>query len=618
MSRYDMLVRVLDGIRNEAKGTKHASLYANGSSEQEEIWQARSRAYIHLYIKVMFGIYDFSERESFVTDGGFDGGIDGYFIDSEKRSIFLIQSKFRRNSDNFERKPIDVDELLSMQIKRIMSGEEFDYSGHNYNGKILGLQRRIREIPDIGRWSTCVVIIANIGSICDEAILRLTDGLPYQVYNFTRSYKELLYPVLSGELFKATEINISLDLSNKSTGPKIAYAAQTREFECDITVVFVPTIEIAKLMSKYRNSILRYNPRCYIEFEGESVNKAIRETVTGSEFNDFALLNNGITIICDESGVNEHSGRKHRAQLFLQNPQIINGGQTAYTLSRIFEDTAAEDREDLFRGKEVLVKAIALAKTDDGDDREARRIALIERISNATNSQSVVTYADRTSRDPLQEEIQAALYEKYGLLYEKKRGEFGEGIRSSYLDNSDVITRNVFSRVYLASNGRLAVSLRKKIGASVLGEDAASDTSKLDRFILGLEAFMFLGGSEHRFVGKRSYAEVLPKVFAAVLVASKINCTGSESKGVAAAKIVQAEWQKFIDKSAASGAPYVRTVIDQRTRTQRVELKESRNAFDRQFVNDVEKYFTFVSIGWNVVQADAVSSDGAHDELHSQ
>jgi hypothetical protein len=161
VSKYGMLVRVLDGIRAEAGAAKFNSLYANGSDKDEQIWQARARAYIHLYLEVMFGLTEFKEREEYITDGSGDGGIDGYYIDRDARKILLIQSKFRTTKENFERKPIRVEEILLMQVRRIMGGERLDEHGISYNGKILGLQRRVYEIPDIGRYTTHVVMIAE-------------------------------------------------------------------------------------------------------------------------------------------------------------------------------------------------------------------------------------------------------------------------------------------------------------------------------------------------------------------------------------------------------------------------------------------------------------------------
>jgi len=425
-----MLVRVLDGIRSEAAGTRYAARYAVGATETDDVWQARSRAYVHLYLKVMFGITDFEERERYVTDGTQDGGIDGYFIDTNTRTIFMIQSKFRNTEDNFENKPITLEELLSMQIKRILGGQETDERGINYNGKILGLQRRVAEMLDIGRYKPQVLILANIKPMSSGTLLRLTDGYAAEIVHFEKAYKDLLYPVLSGVLFKANGLSLYVDISNKSAGTKIAYSILSNEYQCDITVVFVPTIEIAKVMSKYKNSILRYNPRSYLEFEGAKVNTAITETIMSPDTNEFAILNNGITIVCDESSISEQSGRLHRAQLYLVNPQIINGGQTAYTLSRIYDRMEPDKREEVFSGKEVLVKAIALTNCGDATTDEKRRIAFIERISMATNSQTLVTNADRKSGDILHSQLQTALFDPTwtaGPVFAVQNGRNAEG-----------------------------------------------------------------------------------------------------------------------------------------------------------------------------------------------
>lgn len=102
---------------------------------------------------------------------------------------------------------------------------------------------------------------------------------------------------------------INLDLSNENAGSKISYTVDTRYGECDITVLFVPTIEIAKTFHRYKNSMLRFNPRSYLELEGAKVNAAIRDTIVQSDKNEFALYNNGITMLSDETNLNERIGQ---------------------------------------------------------------------------------------------------------------------------------------------------------------------------------------------------------------------------------------------------------------------------------------------------------------------
>ena len=294
--KYNFLIRILDKLRYEAT-TKHSSRYLPDEADIEKINQARSRAYIHLYLKVLFGILEFDEREKLITDNPYDGGIDGYYIDKEKKVIYLIQSKFRITELNFEQKEIDLDDILVMDINRILEGEETDDSGNQYNGKIKQLQREVSQISDIARYSYKVTILANLKNISKAKLVQLTGGYNTEVFDYQNSYKKLLLPVISGTYFTADDINIPIDLSNKNAGSKISYTVNTKFSDCEITVLFVPTLEIAKIMNKYKNSILKYNPRSFLEFEGKNVNNSIKDTILNSSTNEFALYNNGITMI---------------------------------------------------------------------------------------------------------------------------------------------------------------------------------------------------------------------------------------------------------------------------------------------------------------------------------
>ncbi|HHQ4314594.1 TPA: hypothetical protein ACSP7Z_005330, partial [Serratia fonticola] len=70
--KYSVLLNVLDKIRSEAPPSM-AKTYNPESGNLEAINHARSRSFIHLYLKVSFGILDFMEREWFITDKSYDG-----------------------------------------------------------------------------------------------------------------------------------------------------------------------------------------------------------------------------------------------------------------------------------------------------------------------------------------------------------------------------------------------------------------------------------------------------------------------------------------------------------------------------------------------------------------
>lgn len=488
--KYSVLLNVLDKIRSEAPSSM-AKTYNPGAENVEAINYARSRSFIHLYLKVSFGILDFMDRERFITDKSYDGGIDGYYIEKETKIIYFIQSKFRNTSINFESKDISLSEIIVMDIGRVLDGEVCDECGNPYNGKIKQLQREVSELHDVARYSYKVIILANLSGVTDGQMKKLTGGFYSEIFDYNKSYNELVFPVISGTYFTASEINIPIDLSNKYAGSKISYSVSTSISECEITVLFAPTIEIAKLMSKYKNSILKYNPRSYLEHDGKAINTSIRETIINSDANEFALYNNGITILSDETNINERIGQKNKAQLRIKNPQIINGGQTSYTLSRIYDEYKSNDAEGIFKDKEVLLKIITLM--DDINDLD--KIKLISEISNATNKQTPVINADKFSNDDIHKKIQKIVFDKFGILYERKRGEFSDGLANGYINKQQVLERNLFFRIYYSSNGYINIGFQKKLFQQNDFSFFKFDDIYFDRFYIGYHLYLKMYGN---------------------------------------------------------------------------------------------------------------------------
>ena len=310
-NQYQTLITILDRLCSEAPSNyKRYHVLLNNT---EKMNQARSRALIHLYLKVNFGILDFKNREDLITDDPHDGGVDAYFIDKERKKIYLIQSKFRTNSKNYEEKEISLDEILQMEVDRITEGKTNGEDGYEYNQKIKKLQCCIAEMDDVGRYTYEIVILANLKDTTPNKLRKLTGGFNASVLDFKKVYSELLFPVVTGTFYDQSELSISLNLSNKSaSSARINYSVDTEYEGCDITVVFVPTEEIGKILYKYKNSILKYNPRCYLELRTNSVNAEIYGTIVNKQTNEFALFNNGITMLSDQTSFNEKVGQVDR------------------------------------------------------------------------------------------------------------------------------------------------------------------------------------------------------------------------------------------------------------------------------------------------------------------
>jgi hypothetical protein len=587
MSKYNVLVNILDKICDEAPTTYVK--YHTDKTDIEKTNQARAKAFIHLYLKVSFGLLEFDKREYYLTDGTSDGGIDGYYINYENKTIYFIQSKFRTNEKNFENKDIELEEILVMDTSRILDGETSYENGVAYCGKIRQMQKEISKIDDIGRYRYKVILLANLDEKITPSKLKfLSGGLPVEVFNYERCYEKLVFPILSGTYFNASDLNININLSNKNSGVKISYSIHTEFKDCDITVLFVPTVEIAKILYKYKNSILKFNPRSYLEFEGRAVNSSIRDTILNKQTNEFALFNNGITMLSDETLLNEKIGQRDKAQLIVKNPQIINGGQTAYTLSKIYAENKEVDYEKIFENKEVLLKIITF--DGDGENADIKKISLIEDISRATNQQTVVTNADRKSNDKIQYNIQQILFEKLGLFYERKRGEFNDGITNNYISLSQVLERTLFYRIIAASNGHITKANEKKIFLKFGDiEDYITDDNKLNRFYFGYLVYKELTklkpNEDKQYHNRLIYCSVV------AFLPAKASEYNSVAESIAK-KLVQ-HWKEFYSYAVANPTNVIYQSKGKVRKTGEVTINLNYDKYFRSenFVNDLKTYF---------------------------
>lgn len=594
MSKYDDLVNILDVLRNEAP--KENKRYYPDPNDLEKVNQARSRAFIHLFLKVKFGMTEFTEREELITDGPSDGGIDGYFIDKNAKTLYFIQSKFRTTDANFKNKEIALEELLAMDITRVMQGENEDENANQYNGKIQGLIRYINEISDMPNWNTKVVLLANVKQTLYPKLKRLTGGYAVDVYSHDRVYAELVFPIVSGTYFNIRELKISISVDKNSSGHRIQYYPKTKYGECTVNALYVPTLEMARILSKYKNSILKFNPRSYLELQKGSVNAKIANSIENIETNEFALFNNGITMLSDETRYSDTVGKRNTAEVLVTNPQIINGGQTAYTLSILYERHQKDNTLSIFDEKEVLLKIISF---NESEGSVSDKLKLIEDISIATNQQSAVNEADRRANDKVQVRLQNLIFTDFGLYYERKRGEFGDGIRRKYIDRKKIIDREQFLRICLAVEDD-PVSARSK-SMKRLFEKRVFDTILPDDLDYRRCMYAYLAFERiPNFRSTSSNVKNLARYAIACVVSHRyhehINPSDFKESIDRELTDIISRWEDFeksIRLDDTNKKYYFREVYDQATGEKTIEMNWGAYYKGRTLNNDLKRYFGF-------------------------
>jgi hypothetical protein len=386
-----------------------------------------------------------------------------------------------------------------MEVVNILKGKRRGESGAPYNDRIRnGLQKAIQKLPDVASYTTCVVLLGNAGHLSIAQLKRLVEGYTPEQFSYERVYEELLFPVVNGTYFTDPNLTIEINLSNLKGDTHLDYDAKTHSLKPNIKLLFVPTHEIGRIMNTYKNSILKFNPRSFLELTKNAVNKDIEKSVRSTRSNEFSLFNNGITIIADNTMISSNTAKQGTAQVVLQNPQLVNGGQTAYTLGRIYEECEKKQDYKLFKGKEVLLRIITFVEPRKGKTEPAR-LKLIEAISKASNWQTRVDDLDRRSSDSIQLSLQREFFRRHGLYYERKRGEFNDGIRAGYLDSDVLINREKLIRIALAIDFRAnqsRSSLKKFFEPGVL--ESVLKVKDVDRYAYAYEISKLLESMRRR------------------------------------------------------------------------------------------------------------------------
>lgn len=495
---YRTLCKVLDSLCAEAPESDN--VYHPESGNDQGVIQARSRALLHLFLKAKFGLLTHAARDVFVTDGARDGGIDAYYIDERQKKIYILQSKFRANAENMVSTKITTDDLLKMDVSMILKGEKKAEDGNRYNEKITKhLQPAVSKIPDRGDYTTQVVIIGNVKNYSDSDLKKLIGEYSVDQYPHDRIYKELLFPVVNGTYFNQPNLTIEIILANTSGSACLDYEVKAESTKANVKLAFVPTKEIGRIMSVYKNSILKFNPRSYLGLESNEVNKDIESSIKNGKSNEFAVFNNGITIISNYTSYSSETGRRGAAQLSLRNPQLVNGGQTAYTLGRIYEECCAAGNFSVFSSKEVLLRVITFSgKAKDNIDEA--KLKFIGEISKASNSQTHIGGGDRRANDDTQLKIQEIFFEKHGLYYERKLGEFSDGLRSQYISQHEIVDREEVLKIALAVEYRISQT-RSSIGKHFDDETKLKNVLKesdIDKYAYGWKVLSLLNTEQKK------------------------------------------------------------------------------------------------------------------------
>ena len=228
--------------------------------------------------------------------------------------------------------------------------------------------------------------------------------------------------------------------------------------------------------------------------------------------------------------------------------------------------------QNIFHDKEVLLKIITLI---NNSSHEAK-LQLIDEISNATNKQTPVINADKFANEILHQKIQEKVFRKYGLLYERKRGEFSDGLRNEYIDSSIIVERNLFLRLFYSAIGKIDKGVQRRLfQRNDFSDLDLNDETAFDRFFVGFHVFRQL---TKNLKPNQTMATIGRVIYAKVYAYNQLFFSNGVivDANIISHNICELDsaWKSFMNEQKNKGKVRQRAFIDRETGEAKVSIKK--------------------------------------------
>ena len=336
-------------------------------------------------------IEDLLERK---TDGRDDIGLDLHYIDEDENVVYLIQSKFRTQSVNIDRK--EIDSFLYLPGKLVDSET---LRSINNNG-VLQFALRFKDAVAKGFDIRLVYLttetptnpIRSTIELWSKKDLTLAQSQPLAHHAEIVGVEELLKGYSNSQQLTTTEMKFME-----------WYISDSNSSELRSMIGRLSADELNRVFMQHEYAIFRRNPRGPLG--SNTVNKGVRNTLENDfERSRFYFLNNGLTAVCESFSVINGDEKV----VSIRDLQIVNGCQTTWNINEHAK------RGGNLEGVSLSIKLVEARAAD----------TIATKISQASNSQSQMRDWDFLFNESEQIELQR----QFELLdepifYEVRRGE---------------------------------------------------------------------------------------------------------------------------------------------------------------------------------------------------
>ena len=353
-------------------------------------------------------------------NGSNDGGIDGVYIDEDDNqcTIHIFQVKSGTGLG---------DNALSKFVNDYRN--IFSYANSTnipLNAKVSSFLERYTNIVASGKSPEVKLYFVFSGEKQknDKAIItrHQNENNDLTIYDINDLYDRIDNLVSEHRKREHIDFSFMAEISNISLkrDPQALISFQIQNIKA---INFrLKALELCELLDKEKtinnriDTVFSDNIRGFLKYN--KTNKNIKATLESEYSEYFPFLNNGITIISEKIKIPSDIQAGYYP-IETSNPVIVNGLQTTSVIYDIYRDDQTK-----LDGVYILIR---LYETSDPD--------IIDKITDATNTQSPINYGDKISNRNFNKYTKA-LFESNDIGYLTKRGDTFENNLSRQLNES--------------------------------------------------------------------------------------------------------------------------------------------------------------------------------------
>jgi hypothetical protein len=349
-----------------------------------------------------------------VAFGGNDYGVDAFYIDKDRRNLYLYQFKWSADHRLFKN---SFERLISKGMERIFGNPLQDPT---QNQLLLQLKSKLFENKAlIDRVLIRFVFNGDPSAAEQSAVLdSLREDLESKKYLVDKYFErqvELAFQFISNETEKLAGLahtkkthEYCIDLSKT-----VSFETQKAEKMC---IGFVSLMDLYGMYREMGNRFFERNIRGGLSPDkppNRAMRRALKSIVLDEEElpENFTFAHNGMTLAAERF---EH---KESGQVVITEPRLLNGAQTITSISKFLKDNEGnpglEKNEQLLKSIRVLVKVIWNAPPD-----------FIVNVTVGNNKQNPVAAWNLRANDRIQLELQDKFATDAQVYYERQEGVF--------------------------------------------------------------------------------------------------------------------------------------------------------------------------------------------------